>query len=513
MTLSSRAASAVLLLAGALFLAPMVHAVETPAAAQAKEIFDLVQQGRASLEAEKPAEALKLLEQAIAKPGFSNADPAIQYFALLVASYAAQSTDNPARAHELLVAATRFPDADAELWTRRAGTAAAIGQWEDAALSLTTVAKKWPKELQGDEYHSWLVNKTSRELGKQPKLHQPRIDLLNALFEAGFKMQYGTEPSHLWRIVATDALERQDLKRAREVARRITSSSTLVEMRIDKRFDALTLAEPKLFDVQVAAEREARQTKSAVKDSPKSLGAVVQYGYAMYTLGQFEELLALANATIAKVDNTSPKEPPYVDLDDSLNWIYNHKANALRALGRQDDAAATLATWESSDRNHDDKVSQAINLGFFYNEMGRPEDALKAVAQLQAGHDMSEYGSTQFQFVRFQAYQQLRKEREAQEIVAWMREHQADSRDTAQSTLLEAGDIDGAAALLLARLDDANERATTLASIQNYAQTPRTERQQKLNALNETLLARADVAAAIAKYGRREKFPIYSLEY
>jgi erythromycin esterase-like protein len=107
----------------------------------------------------------------------------------------------------------------------------------------------------------------------------------------------------------------------------------------------------------------------------------------------------------------------------------------------------------------------------------------------------------------------LGKTRDAQEIVAWMREHQADSRDTAQGTLLEAGDADGAAALLLARLDDTNERASALESIQNYAQTPRTERQQKLDALNETLLARADVAAAIAKYGRREKVPIYSTEY
>ena len=513
MVRSSRAVSAALLLAGALWFAPMVHAVGTPATVPAKEIFDLVQQGRTALEAEKPAEALKLLEQAMAKPGFINTDPAIQYFALLVASYAAQGSENHARAYELLVAASRFPDADAELWTRRAGAAARIGNWEDAAQSLTTVAKKWPKELKGDEYHSWLVNKVSRELGKQPNLHQPRIELLSALFEAEYRMRYGIEPSHLWLVLATDALERQDLKRAREVARRITNSSVLVSMRIDKRFDALTSADPKLFDVQAAAEREARQMKSGVKDNPKSLGAVMQYGYALYALGQFEELLTLANTTIAKVDKSSPKEPPYDDLDDSLNWIYNHKANALRALGRQDEAAAALATWEASDRNHDDKVSQAINLGFFYNEMGRPEDALKAVAQLRVGRDMSAYGSTQFQFVRFQAYQQSGKEREAQEIVAWMREHQDDSTETAQDTLLEAGDIDGAAALLLARLNNAEERASTLAGIQIYAEIPRTERQRKLDALEETLLARADVAAAIEKYGRREKFPIYTLEY
>jgi tetratricopeptide (TPR) repeat protein len=509
---STRAASAALLLIAALYFTS-VHAVQTPPAVPAKEIFDLVEKGRAALVAEKPADAMKLIEKAIATPGFINTPPELQYFALMLGSYAAEGIEDKARAHELLVAATRFPDADAELWTRRAGAAANTGKWEDAAAALTTVAKKWPKELKNDEYHAWLVNKISRELGKKPELRQPRMDLLNALFEAGYKMRYGTEPSHLWLVIATDALDRQDLKRAREVARRITNSSTLVAMRIDKRFDALTSAEPKLFDIQAAAQREASEMKKAVAENPKSLGAVVQYGYALYALGKFEELLTLANSTIATVDKSSAKDPPYEDLDDNLNWIYNHKSNALRAIGRNDEAAATLATWEASKRNHDDSVSQAINLGFFYNELGRPEDALKAVAKLKVGQAMSEYGSTQCQYVRFQAYQQLGKESEAREIVAWMREHQADSKETAQDTMLEAGDADGAAVLMLARLNDADDRAGTLASIQTYAQTPRTERQQKLDALVETLLARTEVAAAIAQYGRREKFPIYSLEY
>ena len=512
MILSSRAIPVALLLAGALWFAPTVHAVENPAAVPVKEIFDLVEKGRAALVAEKPAEAAKLLEQAIAQPGFNNADPAIQYFAYLVASYAAEGTEDNASAHKYLVAATRFPDADAELWTRRAGAAARLQKWDDAAWSLTAVANKWPKEFKTDEYHTWLLNKTVRELGKQPQFHERRIDLLNALFDAGYKTQYGTEPSHLWLIVVTDAIEHKDLKRAREVSRRITSSSVLVAMRIDKRFDELTSAEPKLFDVKAAAERSVRQTKSAMKENPKALGAVVIHGYALHNNGQFDELLALANATIAKVDKATAKDALYEDLDQ-LNWIHNHKATALRALGRWDEAAAALETWNNSDFNKDDKVSQSINLGFFYNEMGKPEDALKAVAAFEVGKDMSEYGSTQYQFVRFQAYQQLGKDTEAKAIVAWMREHQDDSLETAQGTLLESGDSDGAAALLVTRLNDANERAGALASVQHYGKTPRTERQLKIDALTETFLARADVVAAIAQYGRRETFPIYSLEF
>lgn len=512
MALSSRATTAVLLLAVALCFTRIVHAIE-PAAVSSKEIFDLVEQGRAALVADKYAEASTLLEQAIAKPGFSKSPPELQYFALMVASFAAEGIKDNAKAHQLLAAATKFPDADAEIWIRLAGSEARIDKWDDAALSLTTVAKRWPKQLKSDDYLNWLVNRISRELGKQPQFHQRRTDLLSALFDAGYKLQYGTEPSHLWIILATDSLERRDLKRAREVSQRITDSSALVAMRIDRRFDALTLEEPKLFDVHGAAEREARRLKDAAKKNPKSLGVVVQYGYALYSLGQFEEMLTQADGIIAKVDRAPQTDPLYEDLDEQLNWIHNLKASALRALGRWDEAAAALETWEHSDRNRDDKVSQTINLGFFYNEMGRAEDALKAVAGLKVSRDMSEYGSTQYQYVKFQAYQQLGKEREAKEMVDWMRQHQDDSMQTAQDTLLEAGDADGAAALFLARLNLADERATALAGIQMYAETPRSDRQKKLEALKETLLARADVVAAIAQYGRREKFPIYSYEF
>ncbi len=184
----------------------------------------------------------------------------------------------------------------------------------------------------------------------------------------------------------------------------------------------------------------------------------------------------------------------------------------MRALGKWDEAAAVLAAWEVSPRNDSDKVSQAINLGFFYNELARPDDALKAVNGIN-DKDVSDYGRVQFQFVRFQAYQQLGRHDEAKQAAAWLLEHKDDDQETAQGTLLESGDVDGAAALLISRLKDPDERSGVLAEIQTYAQTPRTERQKKLDAQREALLTRPDVVATIGEYGRREQQPIYSLEY
>jgi len=477
------------------------------------DVYELLESGRQALAAEKYPEASQLLEQALAKPEFTQLEPGHQYLGFLFAAFAADGREDHLGAHEFLMAATQFPDADGDTWLRRAQLAALIDNWSDAALALIAVARKWPKTLAQGDHQVPLVMGAVRELGKAAGSRTQRLELLNALFDSGYTMEYDNEPSYLWLDLAADALDRKDIKRARTIARRISSSSVLVAMRIDKRFDALAAENPKLFDVRAAAERDAKHMRKVMGDNPKALDAVVGYGYALYTLGRFDELLALADGVIAKVEKASADSPPYEDLDDQLNWIYNHRASALRAQNKLEEAAAVLASWERSEHNRDDKVSQAINLGFFYNEMGKPEAALKAVDGLDWTRGMSAYGRTQFQFVRFQAYRQLGRTNEMQDVVTWMREHQDDAKETAQSTLLESGDVEGAAALLISRLRDADERAAALAEIQIYEQTFRTERQNELDALQEKLLARADVVTAVAQYGRREKFPIYSLEY
>jgi tetratricopeptide (TPR) repeat protein len=502
--------AAVLCVAGA--LAPS-RSVAAQAASGGSAVYELIEQGRLALIAEKYPEASKLFEQAIKRPEFADVDSKLQYFAFLLGSFAAEGTDDNLTAHEYLMVATRHPDADAETWLRRARTAVILEKWSDAAESLTTVAQNFPKSLTGSEHHVWLINTSVRELGLNPRLRPQRTQLLNALYEAGYKTKFGTEPSALWLLLATDAIESNDSKRAREVSRRITDSEVLIAMRIDKRFDALVASEPRIFDVNAAAKREVKQLQTLVKQEPRFLGAQVQYGYALYTLGRFDEIVALADGVIARVDKAPADKPPFDDVDDNLNWVHNLKTTALASLGRWDEAAQVLADWERDERNQEDKVSQAINLGFLYNDMGRPDDALKSVNALDWSRGMSGYGRTQCQFVRFQAFQQQGKESEVREIVTWIREHQKDSLETAQSILLEAGDVEGAATLLITRLRDPDDRSTALAEIQDYAAPPRTERRKALHALHENLLARADVVAAIAEVGRREKFPIYSLSY
>src|SRR5688572_25493835 len=106
-----RAVWTALLFAGALCFSGAVSAVE-PATPAANEVYDLVEQGRQALVADQHAEASKLFEQAMRRQEFANADPKLQYFAFLLAAFAAEGTKDNLTAHEYLVIATSHPAAD-----------------------------------------------------------------------------------------------------------------------------------------------------------------------------------------------------------------------------------------------------------------------------------------------------------------------------------------------------------------------------------------------------------------
>ena len=116
----------------------------TPLAARAQSgspLYDLVEQGRLALVEDKYAESLAALRKAMARPDFVSSDPGLQYFAYYLASFAAGGVDDAKAAHEFAMSATNFPDADGDTWMRRAGTAATLDRWDDAAEALLTIAR------------------------------------------------------------------------------------------------------------------------------------------------------------------------------------------------------------------------------------------------------------------------------------------------------------------------------------------------------------------------------------
>ena len=114
-----------------------------------------------------------------------------------------------------------------------------------------------------------LIGRIAFRANEDGKHKAEKIELLKALFAAKFVLEGGSQPDGLWHDLVVDALERNDLRRAREISKRIQGASTLLHMRADRRFDALVKAEPRTFNLSAArgtrvqAPGENRRRQSA----------------------------------------------------------------------------------------------------------------------------------------------------------------------------------------------------------------------------------------------------------
>jgi tetratricopeptide (TPR) repeat protein len=484
-------------------------AAETPLAPANRDVHEVIERGRLALLADKYQEAADAIEEALRMPEFLTLEPSAQFRVFLLAAFADRGREDYLGAHEYMMLATGFPDANAEHWLMRAQYASWVDAWPDAALAVTTIATRWPDFIADADER--LISRTAFRANEDGKHKAEKIALLNALFAAHFVLEGGSQPDGLWHDLVLDALERHDLRRAREIAGRIQGASTLLHMRADRRFDAVVKAERRTFKLTAALKRECKRLEKTAEANPRSLGVRVQYGYALLAAGRFEELLQFTDEIITRVSAARTDEAPFDDIEDQLNWIYNHKAAALRSLGRWDDALVVMEAGRLQPEDGSINVSQAINLGWHYVDYGKPENALKSLDGIDWAHSLSPYGRMQLQYVRYRAYLQLANVQEADNVLAYLREHRDDAQDTWQLAMLDAGDFDGAAALLIARLRDPEKRYEALGEVQEYLPLPRLPKQAEEMARWEKLVARDDVAAAINEVGRREKAPMYDV--
>jgi tetratricopeptide (TPR) repeat protein len=506
----------VLVLAGstvvhAIDLAPVANALEPVMSARAR-----LDQANEAFGARQFAEAGKIAAEILESRGYTRLASRDQYRVLWIAALSAVRRQDALEAHDYLLLVTESEFADVRDWKLRAQTAQQIEDWPDALLALTTVAHRWPDKIGGTDYDDWAIQNAIARTALDAGLRAQRFALLNALFDGNYTQQYGTQPSQLWLSLAAEALERQELARARAIARRITSSTVLVQLRIDRRFDPLVSAEPSLADVSGAAKREKERLATQVTNHPRSLGALAQYCYALYTVGGFKEMLKVSESAIEKVTRAPKDAPAYDDVDAYLAWMHNHRSTALAGLERTDESVRALGEWNANPRNTLKGASQSINLGFMHARDGRPKEALAAIEGIDWQKGLSPFGRMQLQSVRHDAYLQLGRMDDAQTVLAWIRQHQDEAPVTAQAAFLNAGDLDAAAVLLISRLESPESRADVLASLQTFKHIPRpagaaSKHQLRIAENYRKLLERPDVVKTIDRYGRRESFPIYKL--
>src|SRR5262249_9061163 len=147
--------------------------------------------------------------------------------------------------------------ATADDWGYRFVSAQLSDARADAILALTTTARNWPAKLAS--FDPRFINRVLFANGARTDTSQARFDLLDALYGAESKLEYGFEPSNAWADFARLLLERGDIQRAIAVTERITDPRALLAMRVDNRFDAVVRAVPARFDVDAAVARNIRK--------------------------------------------------------------------------------------------------------------------------------------------------------------------------------------------------------------------------------------------------------------
>ncbi len=459
------------------------------------------------LESERKfTEAESVIQPVIHAKHFDRLPSAEQYRALLTAAKLSFTLKEPQLEYESRVRLLALPEATSDDRLSRVGAAARLDDIHEVVTSLTELVETNPERLDQsrDPFIFRVLNDANTQLP-----HGSTLPVLRALYAAHWKLKWDQEPSALWRDLALLLLEQNRLTEAIDVSSHVTDEYAVISMRADHRFDAVIAANPARFDVDVAFKRHLEHFQAAAERAPKSLTPRVVVINLLMQQQHYGAALAAADGLVAEIQARNNAKQWYDDFGEQYVWLLDSRSRVLRRVGRWDEGIDQLAA-ASWVLNKDGKnVSQVINLGELYCDLGNPKDALGTLVRL--GTDMSPYGRMQEADVRLDAAIQLKDAEQTQEWLTFAKEDRADAPRTYETALLRTNDVDTAAKWLIERLEDRDQRSAALLSIQDYAVPLRTPRQVELNKKRAALLARSDVQAEIQKVGRIEKYDLEGL--
>ena len=466
----------------------------------------LMDQADKQMDANDYKGAAQSFQSVIANPVFASTSPAKHfqaYFGLGIAEFQNDQKDD---AYAALKQAEAFAtDDDAGFWYTVAIIAHADHQYDAAAVALTKYAVAAPDKL--NDMDDDEVELIAGDAAKDGGTHKQA--LLEALWAAKY---HPANPfwtaEWLWSdLFETYATQGNDDK-AKAILPALVSPGSLLDIRVDNRFARFVAADPDRFDYGKAQAAELASDRSLADAHPDLIAGAQNLAQHLSNAGQLDEALKVTDDAIAKA-KADPKA--YSDTDDYLRWVRNTRADVLSRLGRWDEAATEMTA--AQDLATDDKASQTINLADLDYQMGKPQAALDAVKDIDDGN-ASPYGVLSADEARACAYAALKDTAHLNATLDYVRAHIGDGWGPARAALECAGDSDGLARDLIARLDDPDTRVDALTSVQTYLPLPHpSAAQSQMAAVWAGVLARDDVKAAIAKYGVVIQLPAFPPNY
>jgi tetratricopeptide (TPR) repeat protein len=427
----------------------------------------------------------------------SGLPPELAPFAFEVAAWCKVEQGNKAAALDYAVRGTEFEQSSDSLWQLRLGLQGDTKQYEAAVVTVEAMSQGRGAALNGDSRTVSMVYNIVRDSGRE--------DLRRRLLKILASDAYAPEsmgPDDYFRYdYAVMLIEAGDKERARPLVAALREPNTLIKASLDGRVRSLLAAEP---DVRAAAEAMLAFHREAAARFPDRLGPLVDAAEDLRLLGRPREAVDLLRSAAPRIADSNAFE----DRDARLNWWWNALAYSYAAAGDYDEAVSAFRHGAAAGESGGVNVSQVINLASMQVDHGHGADALKTLAvfddpKVQA----SPYGLMQMHRTRGCAYAAEHRLEAAAADLAYVKAHDKDSPGSLADLLLCLGDVDGAAAAYIRRLDDPKLRTAALVDLSDYDDPPFAS-PDPTAAEFAALRGRADVKAAIARAGGTRRFHV-----
>lgn len=369
--------------------------------------------------------------------------------------------------------------------------------YEEAGDALVRVAREWPGNV--NRRHLEMVSLLHYELRDSPDAQRAQ---LQRLFDAGFDPVDG-RASGLWLELVRLHLDAGDIPRARAASSRVDGVASAVAMRIDRRFDPLTAADPSLADIRVQGQRALAAVRAKAEKRPNDIALQYEMVDAHLMLGEHAEVDALVTAMTDMIGK--PGERDLVGFNQRSEMLLAratmHRRNGnIQGVLEDAEMASLLTDAEYYDMG---KVRLAGTLCY----LRRTKEAAAAIDHEPDASDWLQ------QVQRLQRVCIAVNEGDittAKAHLAQLREE----ADISTISLLLGGqlfieDVEGAAATYIAMLTNPATRIEALEYAQRDRNPPLLPGEEAHERAFQKMRDRDDVKAAIEKVGRVETWDIF----
>lgn len=280
---------------------------------------------------------------------------------------------------------------------------------------------------------------------------------------------------------------------------RLRDPSAIADASVDPRLRGFVPAE---LDVRALAEAQLIRHREAIARDPDRLDPLIDAASDLRRLGRPQEAVELLRGVSDRVEQAGA----FKDREDKLNWYWDALGRSYEMLGRYDEMVAAFTKGAQQAEESNPNVSQVINLAHAQYGLGRGDDSLRTIAVFADGRKGSPYGEMEMRLARGCANAVAGRPAEAAADLAFAREHEKDHPEALADLYLCLGDMDGAAAAFIRRLEDPDRRADALLQLSDYDDPPAARPAHPIHSRLKTLKSRPDVKAAIEKAGGTRRF-------